>query len=159
MDKGRTMALFAGAMSDAQQVVIDRFHDEIEAAERRGEAHAFRKNVFILTRPDRLHEIVAVYADEGLAQAHVDADPSLTMHEESVATSLPSDVAEWHSRRNAANGSSVDPRLVEALAKRGYASGDWYTMVHDNHPDVIVIEHELGTQFDDEGNEIANDEG
>lgn len=52
--------------------------------------------------------------------------------------------------------SEVDSRLVDALNKRGFASGDWFTMVHSNHPLVREIEHEIGVQFDDEGREISS---
>lgn len=47
--------------------------------------------------------------------------------------------------------SEVDSRLVDALNKRGFASGDWFTMVHSNHPLVREIEREIGVKFDDEG--------
>lgn len=76
MDKGRTMALFASAMNDAQQVVVDRFHDEIETAERRGfhlgEAQAFR--ALIEGRETDVETLLRHYTDRSEPPTRADVE-------------------------------------------------------------------------------------
>lgn len=77
--KYETAGIFTGAMGEAQQVVIDRFHDAIEAAERRafhlGEAQAFRAT--IEGRETDVEALVRYFAhgpgDDAPTRAQVDA--------------------------------------------------------------------------------------
>lgn len=77
--KHETAGIFAGAMGEAQQVVVDRFHDAIEAAERRGfhrgEAQAFRATTE--GRETDVETLVRYFAhgpgDDAPTRAQVDA--------------------------------------------------------------------------------------
>jgi hypothetical protein len=77
--KHETAGIFAGAMGEAQQIVVDRFHDAIETAERRGfhlgEAQAFRATVE--GRASDVEALMRYFAhgpgDDAPSRAHVDA--------------------------------------------------------------------------------------